>query len=490
MAKKKVKAKPDLAMKNEKEFVGNILENNITNQTLFLGQWGAGTGQPSVMLSQADTLFKNNRWYLVSNMRQLLSEIYVELGLVETLVDVPVNDALRGDIKFKSDQLSEDELNELELVMDREGDINAASYSEKWKRLFGGAGVLIMTDQDPATPMDIERIAKGGKLEFRDVDMWELFWSLQNVPDMALGISDPSIMDPEFYDYYGVKVHKSRVLKCVGKKAPSFIRPRLRGWGVSIVETLVRSINQYLKATDLSFEVLDEFKLDIFKVKNLTNTLLMPNGANSVKERIQLANYQKNYQHALTMDAEDDYVQKQLSFSGLAEAMQGIRMQIASDMRMPLTKVFGISAAGFSSGEDDIENYNQMVEQIRRGLKWHLLRMGEIRCQNLFGMIPDDLEIEFKPLRILSAEQEENVKTQKFARVLQAKQAGELDTREFREMCNADDLLPMKLDVTDAAIDEIDTAKEEAAASAAPNAQGGKAPKSTTQAKEAPEAKT
>ncbi len=72
--------------------------------------------------------------------------------------------------------------------------------------------------------------------------------------------------------------------------------------------------------------------------------------------------------------------------------------------------------------------------------------MIEIKCQKLFGFIPDDLSIEFKPLRVLSAEQEENVKTQKFNRVLQAKQAGEITTFEFREACNKDALLSISLD--------------------------------------------
>ena len=31
------------------------------------------------------------------------------------------------------------------------------------------------------------------------------------------------------------------------------------------------------------------------------------------------------------------------------------------NLKMPITKLFGISAAGFSSGEDDIENYNSMI---------------------------------------------------------------------------------------------------------------------------------
>ena len=45
------------------------------------------TGFGSTQVSQVDTFFKNNRWYLISNIRQILSEIYVEHGIVQTLID-------------------------------------------------------------------------------------------------------------------------------------------------------------------------------------------------------------------------------------------------------------------------------------------------------------------------------------------------------------------------------------------------------------------
>lgn len=435
--------------------------------------WGApGSQNPNTttQLSQVSTLFKNNRWYLISNMRQLLSEIYIEHGLIQTIVDVPVDDGLRGGVEIQSKQLSEEQIQELQTSLDRDDDLNTVGQALKWNRLYGGAGVLIMTDQDPFQPLDIQAIKKDSPLEFRAVDMWELFWDKQNTEGY-----DPEIQMQNFehYNYYAKRLHKSRVMRMKGLTPPSFIRPRLRGWGFSVVEALVRSVNQYLKANDLGFEVLDEFKLDVFKIKNLTNTLLSPAGDQKIRQRVALANAQKNFQNAIVMDSEDDFDHKQLSFSGLAETMLGIRMQVASDMRMPMTKLFGISAAGFSSGEDDIENYNAMVEsQVRNKAKYDILRMIEIKCQKLFGFIPDDLSIEFKPLRILGAEQEENVKTQKFNRALAARQAGELTREEFRDICNRGNLLDIQLDKTDAllldiqetqtqAIQEGDEAKEE-----------------------------
>jgi phage-related protein (TIGR01555 family) len=407
---------------------------------------GPGGFPGTEQISGTQTLFKNLRWYLVSNFRQLLSELYVEIGLVQTIVDLPVDDALRGGIEISSKQLDEDQVKQLRVSLDRDNDINTVGQAAKWTRLFGGGGVIILTDQDPYQPLSLSEISEHDALSLRAVDMWELFWSLQNTEGY-----DPSIQDTDFehYDYYGVELHKSRVLRMKGLEAPSFIRPRLRGWGFSVCEILVRSINQYLKGTDLGFEVLDEFKLDVYKIKNLVNTLLSPNGEQKVHKRIQLANLQKNYQNAIVMDTEDDYDHKQLSFAGLAEAMAGIRKQVASDLRIPMSKLFGSSEnTGMGNGEqNDMENYNAMVEStIRSKIKYDILRVCELKCQKLFGFVPDDLEIKFQPLRTLTAEQEENVKTQKFTRLQQAADSGRITQFEYREAINKGNLLDISLD--------------------------------------------
>ncbi|MGB2578207.1 hypothetical protein AAIR98_000125 [Elusimicrobium simillimum] len=79
-------------------------------------------------------------------------------------------------------------------------------------------------------------------------------------------------------------------------------------------------------------------------------------------------------------DTTDILESKHLTFRA-CEILREIRMQIASDLKMPLTKLFGISATGFNSGEDDIENYNAMIEsEIRSKCKYDLLTILEICC--------------------------------------------------------------------------------------------------------------
>lgn len=440
-ARKKVKPKPSASA---------IVENSMGMRESPLAR---GLGIPQMaeraQISSIETLSKSMRGYLVSNFRDHLSQAYVEIGLIQTIVDVPIDDALRGGWDIKTKQLEPDQIDELWAYMDDKDDLITLGHAGKWNRLFGGSGILIIDGSDPEKPFDYLKISQGADVELRDVDMWELFYDRLNDEEFRFNSSAPEFTH---YNYYGVKVHKSRVLQMKGAKAPSFIRPRLRGWGFSVVESIIRSINQYLKSTDLAFEVLDEFKLDIYKIKGLVNTLLSPDGCgpDQILKRIQMANMQKNYQNAVALDSEDDFEHKQLSFAGLAEAQAGIRMQVASDLRMPLTKIFGISAAGFNSGEDDIEVYNGMIEsQIRSHMRRPAMFITKLRAQELYGFIPDDLQIEFKPLRIMSTEQEENVKTSKFNRLLSARERGEITSEEFRDACNIDNLLPIQLSATE-----------------------------------------
>lgn len=123
-------------------------------------------------------------------------------------------------------------------------------------------------------------------------------------------------------------------------------------------------------------------------------------------------------------------------------------MQVAADMRMPITKLFGTSASsGFQTDQNDMENYNSMVEsEVRNKIKYDILRICEIKCQKLFGKIPEDLEIEFKPLRELGAVDQENVKTQKFTRLIQARGVGAISEVEFRDSCNKGNLFDVQLD--------------------------------------------
>lgn len=396
-------------------------------------------------VSQTDTMILNLRYSLISNNRNLLNHAYVEHGVIQTLIDQPVDDALRSGVEIKSNQIDSDDLDLLLNFMERTELLPKIAQATKWARLFGGGAVIVLTDQDYSTPLDLEKINKNTMLDFRPADMWELYHtqSAQN------GWLDLDLI--EHFDYYGKKIHRSRVFTIKGKEPPSQLRPILRGWGMSEVEKAVRSINAYLKNQQVTFDLLDEAKIDVYKIKGFNSSLLSQNGSAQISNRVALSNRIKNYLNAIVMDVDDDYEQKNQTFGGLSDILTQIRQTLAADLKMPMTKLFGMSATGFNSGEDDIENYNSMVEgEVRAKIKFVILDLLQICCQKVLGVRPPDLKIEFPPLRIMGADQVEEIKSKQFDRIIAAYDRGLLENAsEAKQAINKGTLLPIEINESD-----------------------------------------
>ena len=219
-----------------------------------------------------------------------------------------------------------------------------------------------------------------------------------------------------------------------GDIAPSLTRRMLMGWGLSEVEKMVRDLNPYLKAVNLIFELLDEAKIDVYHLEGYTSALQVPGGHEKIQKAVGMTNSLKNYLSAVVLDKEDQYEQKQLTFSGLAEMLREIRIGMAATLRMPVTKLFGISAAGFNSGEDDIENYNAMIDSdIRPRLRPMIKKLLLLSCKKLFGYTPESLNFKFKSLRILGSNEEADVKQKEQLIILNNYDRGLINSKEAME---------------------------------------------------------
>ena len=403
-----------------------------------LMMYGAN-GQAAAPSNNFDQIFFNNRYTLLSNNRQMLSALYMTNGLTQKFIDLAVDDAFRGGISIKSSSLGEKNIKKLLQYIDENDIINIIGMAKKWARLYGGSGLIINCDQDPSKPFNINLINKNSNLDFIPADLWELAKHDENKPD--LWMTDTTEVP---YNYYGKALHKTRVLKIKGKEPTSWDRPRLRNWGMSELERILSELNNHMRAIDLIFELLGQYKIDVWKIQGYNDELLSQSG--NVEARMHVANKTKNYLNAIIMDKEDDFIQKQCHFSGLAEILNEIRKGICCVLSIPMTKLFGISAAGFSSGEDDLENYNTMIEhEIRAKVKYIIIDVLQIISKKLFDTIPDDLEITFPSLRILSGEQEEHMKSAKLQRVLTAFNSGLMDSKEAILSINHNDLVGVEL---------------------------------------------
>ena len=412
-----------------------------------LTEFALGIRTQQNQIAQADTAEVNLRRYMLTNNRMLLSQLYVEIGLVQTLIDQPVDDAYAELPILKSNQIAPEEIEQVHQYLRESKWFDTFKQGIKWGRLYGGAGIFINTTQNPISEFRIDKLHQDSKIEIYAVDRWELNYqpsgeiSVKNL-DLSKGLS----VTP--YNLYGVTVHDSRVLKIKGKEAPSILSLQLMGWGMSEVERLLRSLNAYLKNQDLIFELLDEAKIDVYYMEGFNNALMQKEGTSRITKQVTIYNQIKNYLNALILDSQDKHEQKTMSFSGLPDMNIQNKQNIASDLKMPITKLFGVSSAGFNSGEDDIENYNSMLRsEIRAKNHATLVTVFKLACLKVLGFIPEDIDLEYPALRILSAEQEENVKNQQFNRLLQAYKAQTITEEEFKQACNKANLFPIEVEV-------------------------------------------
>jgi len=375
----------------------------------------------SETISQPYTFGEGIQYTPFSLNRVALNYGYMGYGLVQTLVDLPVEDAFRGGYDIITSELDTEDIKLLKRFMLENGDDEAVKSGMKWARLFGGAALLIETDENNTTkPFNPAKLTADSVLRFIPADRWELVLTGSSILDISrTGFRHTSEQQDDIpYIYYTVPLHRSRVMRLMGREAPSYIRVRLQGWGMSELERCMRSINSFVKFQNVIFELIDEAKIDVFKIQQFNENLATAEGTELIQKRIQLNAILKNYKNSTVMDAEDDFTQKQITWSGLAEIYQELRQNLSSDLQIPEAKLFGQSSSGFSSGQDTIENYNSLVESgVRTVVRPHLHRVIGLRCQQLFGFEPA-FEVKFKTLRIMTEPEEEQVLTSKTNRRL------------------------------------------------------------------------
>lgn len=410
--------------------------NSLSSLASSLG--ADGSNGASNLTSMMPTL-SSNMYAPVTLMWQNLMFMYKTHGLLQTAIDMPVLDALRGGLDITSDQIGSD-LGLLEDKIEEDGVLDRIGDSFIWARLFGGGALVVNSEADSESPLGDE-VADGGKVELYDACRWELQ-------------CDRRIPSDGFYGFYGKKLHESRVMTILGKRAPFLIRAQLSDWGMSEFERMIEDFNIFLRGREVIYSILDEAKLDVYQLEGFAAQLATSNGTQLTTRRIQMMNSIKNFQNALILDAKDKFDQKQLSFGGLAEILKENRIMIASALRMPIAKLFGLGSTGFSSGADDLENYAALVEsEVRTPMRPIIRKVLKLYVKNLFGE-DMDFDFQFKPLRILSAVDEENIKSGKLNRFMSLYDKMLMNSKELGEAVQKENLVPIALEAEKGLLDD------------------------------------
>ncbi|RLI44419.1 hypothetical protein DRO61_12190 [Candidatus Bathyarchaeota archaeon] len=397
-----------------------------------------------------------NYQYLTLNEILLLNQ-WNKKGLLRTFVCLPVDDALKGGVKITSETLDDETKKKLESIFIKDGlpHIQELGY---WARLFGGGGLITLTDEDLNKPFDKKKLNQ--EVSFMAVDRWRLnaragfdkdFVQVAysnnalNLTLDAKSVNHNSRIKSSYTPVgivNGKPVDNSRINTMMGDVAPLITRQALSGWGLSIYEKVAEDFDTYEKTMTLIHDLLKEGKVNIIKVDRLMDSLRAGQFDDVIKVFTQMT-YLKKQINTMIIDGKDDYQQTQSTLTGYGEAIQSIMTRISASLRMTSSKLFGIGASGFSNGEDNIENYNSMVNStVRPKLREPIQEVIEILCASDLGIVPpEDLSFEYHSLREIPPKEQEEMDTSLFNRFKALHEEGILSDVEYKDKLERNNLL-------------------------------------------------
>jgi phage-related protein (TIGR01555 family) len=390
-----------------------LTAKNALENALRLSNWDTWNYNQSLSSQNG---YNNISLELLTLQQILLTYLYKTFGILGKVIDIPVDDAYKnGGFDLDADSISEDEIKEL--GDDIQKSIRQLKTAGKWKRLFGGAALIVLDGKELDKPLDMKSLYKQ-PFDLMPVDRWQLQYSL---PDVRMGGGTYTVVNYGKITGNSVKqVHPSRVFIMQGKEAPYLIMQQVNGWGVSVYEQIFQDMSQFFKARNVMFELLDEAKTDVLKLATLQTALMSASGEAALTRMVDMIAQNKNYKGQITLSKDDDYEQKSIAFSGFEGILKEIRVMMAGSANMPVNKLWGEGVTGFGSGEDSLENYNSQIENEIRSADEEVIQwILKLHCYHLFGREVEDLTKTWKALRVLSAKDEQEIHNYVFNNVMQ-----------------------------------------------------------------------
>jgi phage-related protein (TIGR01555 family) len=337
---------------------------------------------------------KINTFYQPSNYKSTLqaelNALYTQSWIGRKVVDIPVDDAMRGGVILEHDDPAV--VDAVEKRMKELGLHKKIDSLTKWSRVFGSS-VLVMVAGDD----DIKEPPKLGMNDLSNFAVLDRF----EVSGMNL---DTNPLSKNYLTHESYLISKSgevnaeRIFKMDGVETTNWTRQKLNGWGLSIFESGFDSIQMSQSSTELINNLLFVSNVDYYKIKGL-NEALSDGNDKLVQARIEVAQNMKSILNGVALDADDDYINVAKSFGGLNEINMGMLSIVAGAFDIPLTRLLGKSADGMNStGEGDQKNYYDMVKSIqetdiRDAYEWAL----KFISYDLFGE-DKNLTVTFPPL--------------------------------------------------------------------------------------------
>jgi phage-related protein (TIGR01555 family) len=361
--------------------------------------------------------------------QQIANDLYNYNWIAAKGVDIPIDDATRNwRTLLISDADKRKEIEKIMVEFDVKGKINLAS---KWARVFGGAVILVMIrDDDPIEPLDIDNIKSGSLQNLIVLDRYNIFPENVNRNILSGNFNFP--------DYYtvsraGKKIHHSRIIRFDYSSPTILEMERNNFWSPSIFSKTFESIADSGMITQAIGNLVSEANLDVYKIKELKE--LVAEGQDEfIIKRLKLLNAMKSVVNGSVLDVEDEYQKITSTFTTLPDIDDRYMQKVSGAFDIPLTRFLGISPSGLNAtGTADLLNYYDNINSIQENyFRPKLDVLDKIIISSSFGS-DEIFEYEFNPLNKLTELEQAEIESKNKDRDIAYLDAGVIDEYDIME---------------------------------------------------------
>ena len=333
----------------------------------------------------------------------LLWNLYRSSWIVKKFIDKTAQDMTKNWREIQSNDFDADTL---AIYTEQERKLKIKESAEAaltWSSLFGDTIVLAITDVMDAryqTPLDLdtEEIKRFLVIDRRG-------YTLGDIEDNIL---EDNYGNPKDYTIKGdLKVHHSRVHRIMAGMQPFSEAARSR-YGVSDVNALYEAIRQFDSISTSIDDLIEDSNVDVLFIEGLNDQIAAGN-EDAVIAYLGVAKQGKSHSNILAVDKKDGYEQKQAAFGGLADLWVKAGNVLAGALDRPITILFGQSASGFNSGEEDNKNYYDTISALQESRLRPLLDFFDKFIFDKMGKKPLDWWYEFPTIDAMNKKDQASI---------------------------------------------------------------------------------
>jgi phage-related protein (TIGR01555 family) len=295
---------------------------------------------------------------------QQLTALYRENWIAGSIVDAVPDDMTRAWRRLTDHEIPPDAVKEWETLEDELKLRYYFNFAHKMARLYGGAVlVLDLKDTgDPETPLDWRLLKKGCIRHMKVIDLTRIMPG----PQIVTNPLDPRYGQPQIYRFAesGIAIHNSRIIRFDGTEIPFHEYRRNGYWHDTVLNRTYEPLVNTDVLTKSILTLVDEYNIDVHKIKGLMDYLQNPEMTKVLIKRMQLTKQLKATTNMMIIDSEDEVTVQSKQLQGLPSILDRYLVMVTASSDVPAGRILGDSASAFSITHQgmDMKNYYDTIQ--------------------------------------------------------------------------------------------------------------------------------